>query len=105
MRESIYRLDRFAVPAAARDEFLLNVRRTHEILRDQPGFIWDAILEQNADAGEFNFVTIAEWENENVIRAAKTAVAEAHRGAAFNPQEMFARLAIKADMANYKYAE
>lgn len=105
MRESIYRLDRFSVPAAARDEFLLNVRRTHEILRDQPGFIWDAILEQDAGLGEFNFVTIAEWENENVIRAAKAVVTEAHRKAAFNPQEMFARLGIKADISNYKYAD
>ncbi|MEZ2127003.1 MULTISPECIES: antibiotic biosynthesis monooxygenase [unclassified Sinorhizobium] len=105
MRESIYRLDRFAVPAAARDEFLLNVRRTHEILKDQPGFIWDAILEQDAGTGEFNFVTIAEWENETHIRAAKAVVAEVHRKAAFNPQEMFARLGITADIANYKYAE
>jgi heme-degrading monooxygenase HmoA len=105
MRESIYRLDRFAVPAAAREEFLLNVRRTHEILRDQPGFIWDAILEQNAGTNGSNIVTIAEWENEDVIRAAKAVVAEAHRKTGLNPQEMFARLGIKAEIANYKYAD
>jgi len=35
--QSIYRLDKFVVPTAARDEFLDRVRRTHTFLKEQPG--------------------------------------------------------------------
>jgi hypothetical protein len=33
---SVYRVDKFIVPQAARDEFLKRVHDTHNILRQQP---------------------------------------------------------------------
>ena len=42
------------VPHAAREEFLSRVRDTHRVLRRQPGFIRDALLEQVAGPGRFN---------------------------------------------------
>jgi heme-degrading monooxygenase HmoA len=59
----MYRVDKFSVPAHARREFLEKVHATRELLRSQAGFAQDFILEQASGSGEFNFVTIVEWEN------------------------------------------
>lgn len=37
--DRIYRMDKFAVPSHARDEFIRRVRGTHELLRSLPGFL------------------------------------------------------------------
>lgn len=100
-RTRIYRVDKFVVPQAAREEFLERVNATHQILRRQPGFIRDAILEQVAGPGKFNIVTIAEWESQSAIDAAREVVSKVHAESGFNPQETMARLGIEADIANY----
>ncbi|MBB3655252.1 heme-degrading monooxygenase HmoA [Rhizobium sp. BK650] len=102
MSGTFYRVDKFVVPAAAREEFLVNVMRTHKVLEAQDGFIGHEVLEQIAGPGEFNFVTIARWESADVVERVKAAVATAQRAANFDPQEMFARLGIRADIASYK---
>ncbi|RUO34822.1 antibiotic biosynthesis monooxygenase family protein [Aliidiomarina soli] len=101
-KTAIYRVDKFSVPQAAKDEFLKRVRDTHHVLRRQPGFIRDTLLEQVAGPGQFNIVTIAEWENQQAIDAARTVVMQAHVESGFNPQEAMARLGIEADIANYR---
>ena len=98
----VYRVDKFIVPTGAREEFVDKVRKTHELLRTLPGFIQDFGLEQSAGPGEFNFITIVEWENSGSIENARTAVIAMHRGMNFSPREMFSRLEIKADLANYQ---
>ncbi|MBY5818004.1 antibiotic biosynthesis monooxygenase [Rhizobium leguminosarum] len=102
MSGAFLRVDKFIVPGAAREEFLVNVMMTHKLLEAQDGFIDHRVLEQVAGPGEFNFVTIAEWENTEVVERAQAAVAAAHKAANFDPQEMFARLGIHADIAGYK---
>ena len=101
----IYRVDKFIVPPPAREEFIGKVRATHELLRTLPGFLQDFVLEQSAGPGEFNFVTIAEWESPEYIEKAKAAVLALHKKMNFNPQEVFARLGIKADLANYQHID
>ena len=101
-RMPIYRVDKFVVPQAAREEFLKRVRDTHQVLRHQPGFIQDALLEQVAGPGRFNIVTIAEWETQEAIDAARAAVMEAHAESGFSPKETMERLGIEADIANYE---
>jgi heme-degrading monooxygenase HmoA len=100
--ERIYRVDKFFVPDHAREEFINNVRKTHELLRTLPGFLQDFVLEQSSGPGEFNFVTIIEWDSVESIENAKAAVMAMHKEMKFNPQEMFARLGIKADLGNYR---
>lgn len=100
--ERVYRVDKFVVPDHAREEFVSNVRKTHELLRTLPGFIQDFVLEQSSGPGEFNFVTIVEWDSAQSIENAKAAVMAMHAQTNFNPQELFARLGIKADLANYR---
>jgi hypothetical protein len=100
-----FRVDKFVVPARAREEFLGKVHATHDVLRKQPGFVRDAILEQSSGPGEFNFVTIVEWENGDFFEGARQAVAALHRKMNFDPHELIARLGLRADIANYKRVE
>ena len=102
MPQRIYRVDKFAVPTPARDEFLTRVRATHAVLRRQAGFLRDAILEQASGSGEFNFVTIVEWESAAALEPARQAVVALHEQMHFDPREMIARLGIRADVANYR---
>lgn len=97
----IYRVDKYAVPPQALAEFMGKTRRTHELLRVLPGFVQDFVLEQATGPGEFNFVTIVEWESLESIEKAKVAVSAMHKKMRFNPHKTFARLGIKADRANY----
>ena len=105
MSETVYRVDKFVVPGPAREEFLERARRTHALLKAQPGFLQDLILEQSSSPGEFNFVTIVEWTSREAVENARAAVVTLHREMNFTPQEVFARLDIKADIANYKRLE
>lgn len=102
MSGAFYRVDKFIVPAAAREEFLGKVMMTHKLLEAQEGFIDHRVLEQVSGPGKFNFVTIAEWENTEVVERARAAVTAAHKDANFDPQEMFSRLGIRADIGSYK---
>lgn len=102
MSGAFYRIDKFVVPAAARDEFLMNMVCTHTLLQAQEGFIGHSVLEQVAGPGEFNFVTIAEWENTEVFERVRMVVAAAQTKATIDQQDMFERLGIRADIAGYK---
>jgi hypothetical protein len=44
MSERVYRVDKFIVPSGAREEFLEKARRTHALLKAQPGFLQDFVL-------------------------------------------------------------
>ncbi len=52
--------------------------------------------------GKFNFVTIVEWSSGAFIEGAKAAVIAMQKETDFDPREMFARLGIEADQANYR---
>lgn len=98
----IYRVDKFAVPAHGREEFLGRVRTTHELLRTLPGFVQDIVMEQPADRGESSIITLVEWSDEEFIENARAAVAALHRDTNFSPQELFERLGIKAERGDYR---
>jgi hypothetical protein len=98
----VYRLDKFVVPNKARIEFLEKINEIHSLLRVQPGFIRDYLLEQSLGEHDFNLITFIEWENSSFIEAAKSAVMELNRSKGFNAQEMMARLGIKGEIGTYK---
>lgn len=103
--EHVFRVDRFVVPSSAREEFLARVRETHELLRTQPGFVRDLLLERTAAPGEHVFVTLAEWESEAAIENAAMAVQAMRQKTGFDPKEMFARLGIEAEITTYRAVE
>lgn len=100
--DHVYRVDKFVVPKSARDEFLSRAKATHDVLRKQPGFARNNLLEQCAGSEEFNFVTLAEWDSQAHLEEARSTVVAMHEQSNFNPQELFQRLSIRADIAIYK---
>lgn len=100
---AIYRVDKFVVPDEAREEFWVNVRRTHAVLRSSPA-------DARRAAGEalrrrsVQCVTIVRWESSDDLAAAGTAVAQAHRAAGFRPAEFLERAGIDAGLANHAEA-
>ncbi|MBI1880408.1 MAG: SDR family NAD(P)-dependent oxidoreductase [Chloroflexi bacterium] len=101
----IYRIDKFKVPKPARAEFIQRVRIPHEFIKTQPGFIQDFVFEQIGGPGAFNFVTVAVWESADALDAARQAATAKYREIGFKPNEIFDRLGIVADMANYSPIE
>jgi heme-degrading monooxygenase HmoA len=99
---SVFRVDKFVVPAEARDEILSKARMTHELLRQQEGFVQDFLLEQFSGPGEFNIVTMVEWESQAAVDKVVPIVKAAHERIAFSAQETIVRLGVKADIANYQ---
>ena len=101
----IYRVDKFVVSDSAREEFLSRAHAIRDVLRRQEGFVGDRYLEKIAGPGEFNIVTIAEWKSQEHIEAAKSAVAALLKQTGFDPEEMYQRLGIRADIAFYKQTD
>ena len=97
----VYRVDKFVVPDEAREEFWSNVRHTHEVLRTQPGFVRDVLLEKHSGAGRFNAVTIVTWSGPDDLPRARAAVERMHGDSGFHPAEFYARTGIEPDVANY----
>lgn len=98
---SIFRIDKFAVPSEAYDEFLALVRATHVFLDTLEGCLQNLILELSSGDSDFNLVTLVEWRDFHALSQAKEA-AQAHHGASgVDPAEVFSRLGIRADLANY----
>ncbi len=97
----VYRLDRFTVPAASRGEFVDAVRNTHAVLREQPGFVQELLLEQPLPEGGTQVVTLVEWEGAEFIEGAKAAVGAMHRARGFSVQETMGRLGIRSELGMY----
>jgi hypothetical protein len=97
----VYRLDRFVVPAAARDELLMRVYQTHEILRQQAGFVQDFLLERPGEDGATLIVTMVEWDSHATVDRVVPIVQAAHEKIGFSPKETIARLGVTAELGIY----
>src|SRR5262249_18673922 len=90
-----YRIDKFKVPLASREEFLKGVRDTQSFLATLPGFIGNAVFDQSSGPGIFNLVTMVEWESVEAIERAAKAVTERFEATGFSTQATRARLGIE----------
>ena len=97
-----FRIDKFIVPGAARQAFIDAVDDTDSVMRRQPGFVRHDLLEQVGGPGEYNFVTVAEWESDAVIPTVAAAIARHHAIRCFDRNAFFARHGIRADIATYR---
>jgi len=100
----VFRVDSFLVPAPARDEFLRRVTATHQILRQQEGFVLDRIVERSLGDGTSRLITFVEWTGAGAIAGAVRAVRQAHAGDAFSAADFIAANGIIADIATYRLA-
>lgn len=98
---SRYRIDKFVVPRAAMAEFSGAVQDTHAVLRRQPGFVRDLILDQVSGPGDFNMVTFVEWADADALAAAVEAVRSFHRSVGFDGRSLAERLGIRGDIGIY----
>lgn len=96
-----YRVDKFVVPQAAMADFSDAVRRTHEVLRRQPGFVRDFVLEQVSGPGDFNVVTFVEWADDDALASALEAVRRFHQSAGFDGKALAERLGVRGDIGIY----
>lgn len=97
----VYRVDKFSVPPAGYEEFLGRVSAAHEMLRQQAGFVRDLVLEQQSGPGDFNIVTLVEWESEAAMAKVIEVIDRKYRESGFDRQATLTRLGIRADIGNY----
>jgi hypothetical protein len=102
---SVFRVDKFLVPEAARDTFLAQVGETHAFLGAQPGCLRNLVLEKDSGPGRFNVVTFVEWESDTAFENAKAAMASRRETTGFDPAALIARLGVETDLAAYRLAE
>jgi hypothetical protein len=96
-----FRIDAFAVPAAARAEFEAAMRRNLAFLSTLPGFLHHMVFEKTSGPTTFDIVTIAVWESPQAIAAAGDRVRAYYKDIGFDMPAMIARLGITASLGYY----
>jgi heme-degrading monooxygenase HmoA len=96
-----YRVDKFVVPAQAREEFLKAAAEAHALLQAQEGFVRGYILDQQSGPGTFNVVTFVEWESQAVVERVSAFVTQLYREKGYDPAERLRRLGITQDVGIY----
>jgi heme-degrading monooxygenase HmoA len=99
--QSVFRIDRFVVPAAAETEFLAAVTETNTVFEAMDECLQLHVLKQDGQSGGYNYITVAEWASADAIPKARAAVAAKHKAMSLDPPELFARLHIKAELGFY----
>lgn len=94
-------IDKFFIPAAAKQEFYEKMSMNRNFIKTLPGFIEDAAYEYTDNDGNLVCVTVALWESREALNKAKEAVQAEYKKQGFDPAEMFQRLGIKADRGIY----
>ena len=98
----LYRVNKFAVPPAARDEFIALIRRTVDAISDQAGFASHMLLEQESGPGEFNVVSIIGFRSPEAAPEILAAITDFDRQNGIDRPALAARLGVKADMGNFR---
>jgi heme-degrading monooxygenase HmoA len=98
-------IDKFLVPRNAKQEFIERMNINRSFIKTLDGFIEDAAYEHTDEDGNLICITIAVWENEDVLKKAKDAVQEEYKKQSFNMPEMLERLRISIDRGIYTKME
>lgn len=99
---SVYRIDKFSVPEGNLSKFLCLVGETHEVLRNQAGFVRDYVVEQNSETGSINVVTFAEWSSAAAYSAAVEAVRRFRKEQGFDTRAELENLGIDSELGVYQ---
>jgi heme-degrading monooxygenase HmoA len=96
-----YRVDKFLVPDASREEHMVGVRRTHDHLKTLPGFMQDLLIEKRAGPDHYNLMTIVEWESEEAFQNAIVAMKAWQAGLGIDREGRWKRLGITPELGDY----
>ena len=101
---SPFRVDKFAVPEASLGAFLARVHKVDRLLANQPGCRQNLVLTQTEGPGEFNVVTIVEWESAEAMARAKAAMQAQYASEGFDPPAFMKQLGVRGDLSVYSRA-
>jgi heme-degrading monooxygenase HmoA len=90
-------IDKFIIPAIAFEEFSNRMNYNRSFIKNIPGFIKDSVYKGMDDQNNIIIITIAEWQDEISLNAAKELVQSEYKKINFNPAEMMTRLNIKME--------
>lgn len=103
--QKLYRIDKFDVPAAARDEFLARLRIIDRLLGAIDGCESHRIFERRAGGGDAAIVTVAQWRDEAAIGKAQATVAAEYARTGFDPRAFMTALGVRGDLGVYRELE
>jgi heme-degrading monooxygenase HmoA len=95
-------IDKFFVPGKAKEEFENQMNINRHFIKNLPGFIRDDVYERTDENGNFFYVTMAVWVNEEAIQNAKKEVQSEYQSKGFDMPGMLKRLNIEIDRGVYK---
>lgn len=98
-------IDKFIVPANAKQAFLERVDINRGFIKKIPGFVEDHAYENTDEQGNLIYVTIAVWENEEALKKAKELVQAEYKRQGFDMPGMLKQLNITLDRGVYKNAK
>ena len=101
---TLYRIDKFAVPAPAVDEFVAQMKHLQATLQAQPGCLHTKVLTQLGGPGRFNVLTWVEWRDQASVDQAAAAMQRQFAAEGFDPKVFLQRLGAEADLAVYRVA-
>jgi heme-degrading monooxygenase HmoA len=97
-----FRIDAFAVPAAARGEFEAAMRRSLTFLDTLPGFLGHVAFERAGGPSAFNIVTIAVWESRGALENAGTQVRAYYQSIGFDLPAALMSWGVRAEQGIYE---
>ena len=98
-------IDKFFIPAAAKNEFHERMRVNRNFIKTLPGFIEDAAYEHTDNDGNVICVTVARWESNDAMAKAKDAVQAFYKKEGFDMTAFTQRLGITIDRGMYTRLE
>lgn len=101
---SVFRVDKFVVPAGALATFVEQMQHIQRLLRTQPGCVRATVLKQTGGSGEFNVLTLVEWESDAAVAAAQEAVQQKFAQEGFDPKAFAQGLGARSDLGFYAQA-
>ncbi len=94
-------IDKFFVPANAKEEFIERMNYNSEFIKKLPGFVKGETFERTDEDGNFMCVTVNFLENDAFFNKAKEAVQAEFKRIGFFPNEFYQRLNIKLERGTY----
>jgi predicted ester cyclase len=101
-KEAIRFIDKFFVPANAKNEFLQRIAYNRNFLRTLPGFIKDEAYEQTDEKANLIIITIAVWQSIDFVNKAKEAVQKEFNRIKFNLPEFLQQSNITMERGIYQ---
>ena len=98
-------IDRFIVPQAAKAEFMERMAINRNMIKKLPGFIRDEAYVRDDEQGQLLCITIAVWESEAALKAARESVQAEYQRQGFNLPAMLERLGIQMERGQFRKLE